>query len=204
MSFSISPKITELGNDVLYGRRNAQLAVIIREDFRVKGKRRRLQDEERVVKGIDKQAENTQLYEHLRKLRKLIADENQWPAYIVLSDRSLHALATNMPTTLEDFGNTFGIGEQKRDKYGQRFIDVIKEYTTIVEVSEMSSVTPSYMERQKQLHEKAYSPWKEEDDSQLKQYLSEGYTVGEIATFMERNTGAIRSRIRKLEIKNEN
>lgn len=206
-------KITELGNDVLYGRRNAQLAVIIREDFRVKGKRRRLQDEERVVKGIDKQAENTQLYEHLRKLRKLIADENQWPAYIVLSDRSLHALATNMPTTLEDFGNTFGIGEQKRDKYGQRFIDVIKEYTTrepenhvltIVEVSEMSSVTPSYMERQKQLHEKAYSPWKEEDDSQLKQYLSEGYTVGEIATFMERNTGAIRSRIRKLEIKNEN
>ncbi len=206
-------KITELGNDVLYGRRNAQLAVIIREDFRVKGKRRRLQDEERVVKGIDKQAENIQLYEHLRKLRKLIADENQWPAYIVLSDRSLHALATNMPTTLEDFGNTFGIGEQKRDKYGQRFIDVIKEYTTrepenhvltIVEVSEMSSVTPSYMERQKQLHEKAYSPWKEEDDSQLKQYLSEGYTVGEIATFMERNTGAIRSRIRKLEIKNEN
>ena len=206
-------KITELGNDVLYGRRNAQLAVIIREDFRVKGKRRRLQDEERVVKGIDKQAENAQLYEHLRKLRKLIADENQWPAYIVLSDRSLHALATNMPTTLEDFGNTFGIGEQKRDKYGQRFIDVIKEYTTrepenhvltIVEVSEMSSVTPSYMERQKQLHEKAYSPWKEEDDSQLKQYLSEGYTVGEIATFMERNTGAIRSRIRKLEIKNEN
>ena len=37
-------------------------------------------------------------------------------------------LATDMPTTLETFGNTFGIGEHKRDTYGKRFIEVIKQY----------------------------------------------------------------------------
>jgi hypothetical protein len=34
-----------------------------------------------------------------------------------------------MPTTLVAFGNTFGIGEHKRDTYGERFIAVIKEYS---------------------------------------------------------------------------
>jgi hypothetical protein len=33
-----------------------------------------------------------------------------------------------MPTTLPSFGNTFGIGEHKRDTYGERFIAVIKQF----------------------------------------------------------------------------
>ena len=39
-------------------------------------------------------ADNKELFEKLREVRKRIADENHWPAYVVLSDRSLHALAT--------------------------------------------------------------------------------------------------------------
>ena len=45
-----------------------------------------------------------------------------------MSDKTLHALATDMPTTLSSFGNTFGIGEHKRDTYGERFIAVIKQF----------------------------------------------------------------------------
>jgi ATP-dependent DNA helicase RecQ len=45
-----------------------------------------------------------------------------------MSDNTLHALATDMPTTIEAFGNTYGIGEHKRDTYGRRFIEVIKQY----------------------------------------------------------------------------
>ncbi len=61
-------------------------------------------------------------------MRKQIAEANNWPAYIVMSDKSLHALATERPTTLEAFGGIFGIGQHKRDTYGERFIAVIKEY----------------------------------------------------------------------------
>jgi ATP-dependent DNA helicase RecQ len=68
------------------------------------------------------------LFERLKVLRKEIADEINSPAFVVMSDKTLHALATDMPITLATFGNTFGIGEHKRDTYGERFIAVIKEY----------------------------------------------------------------------------
>lgn len=77
---------------------------------------------------MTEQSENTELFERLKVLRKEIADEIGYPAFVVMSDKTLHALATDMPTTLEAFGNTFGIGEHKRDTYGKRFIEVIKQY----------------------------------------------------------------------------
>ena len=64
----------------------------------------------------------------MKVLRKEIADEINYPAFVVMSDKTLHVLATDMPTTLEAFGNTFGIGEHKRDTYGRRFIEVIKQF----------------------------------------------------------------------------
>ena len=123
-------RMTLLGKDVLYGKRTAQLAVISREDLSVKARRRRLAEEKTVAVESVERDENKALFNRLREIRKRIADENNWPAYVVMSDRSLHALATNRPTTLEAFGNTFGIGEHKRDTYGQEFVSVIKEYVS--------------------------------------------------------------------------
>jgi ATP-dependent DNA helicase RecQ len=122
--------VTPLGKEVLYGRRIVQLAVVNREDFSVKARRKRMQKEQRTAIASVAQDENKELFEKLRQVRKRIAAENHWPAYVVMSDRSLHALATERPTTLQAFGNTFGIGEHKRDTYGKEFIAVIKEYTS--------------------------------------------------------------------------
>ena len=77
---------------------------------------------------VSGQSENKELFERLKLLRKEIADEINSPAFVVMSDKTLHALATDMPTTLSSFGNTFGIGEHKRDTFGGRFIEVIKQY----------------------------------------------------------------------------
>jgi len=120
--------VTELGKEVLYGKRAVQLVVINREDFSVKARRKRQQEEQRTTTVPVAQDENKELFEKLRQVRKRIADEHQWPAYVVLSDRSLHHLATEKPTTLAAFGNTFGVGEHKRDSFGEQFIEVIKEY----------------------------------------------------------------------------
>ncbi len=134
--------VTELGKEVLQGKRAVQLAVINREDFSVKARRKRQQEEQRmssVSMGLD---EDKELFEKLREVRKRIADEHGWPAYVVLSDRSLHHLATEKPTTLAAFGNVFGIGEHKRDTFGTQFIDVIKEYAPAKEELPFSDVAP--------------------------------------------------------------
>ena len=200
--------VTELGKEVLQGKRAVQLAVINREDFSVKARRKR-QQELRMSSVPVERDEDKELFEKLREVRKRIADEHQWPAYVVLSDRSLHHLATEKPTTLAAFGNTFGIGEHKRDTFGAQFVEVIKEYAPAQEelpFPEVTSITVtngnpiSYMERQKQLHAKAYAPWTEEDDRQLAEYVHQGLKTSEIADLMNRNTGGITSRIKKLEL----
>ena len=120
--------VSELGKEVLYGKRSAQLAVISQKDFSVKGRRKQMLEEEVSAVTFSGQSENMELFERLKVLRKEIADEIGYPAFVVMSDKTLHALATDMPTTLEAFGNTFGIGEHKRDTYGKRFIEVIKQH----------------------------------------------------------------------------
>ncbi len=79
-------------------------------------------------RGEQERPENEALFERLRALRLEIARENKWPAYVVMSDKSLHALAAECPVTVEDFGNIFGIGAYKRDTYGERFTAVIREF----------------------------------------------------------------------------
>ena len=64
-----------------------------------------------------------------KKLFEYLADEQGYPPYIVLSDKSLHELTRMKPTTLQAFGLISGIGEFKIKKYGDTFIKAIKKYT---------------------------------------------------------------------------
>ena len=73
--------------------------------------------------------EDKKLFEYLRKIRKNLADEQGYPPYIVLSDKSLHELTRMKPTTLQAFGLISGIGEFKIKKYDDTFIKAIKKYT---------------------------------------------------------------------------
>ena len=201
--------VSELGKEVLYGKRSVQLAVISHEDFSVKAQRKRLQEESLKAIRNAGESENMELFNKLREVRKRIADEHQWPAYVVLSDRSLHHLAIERPTTLAAFGNIFGIGEHKRDSFGEEFIKVIREYAPNKEdlpfpeagVEIESATTPiSYMEQQKRLHANAYVRWNELEDNMLRTLYCQGLSTEEIAKLMERNVGGIASRIKKLEL----
>ena len=126
--------ITPTGEDVLFGRRKAELAVIDRQQQATKKPRRRLGLEipTITIPGMVPTAgtEDPRLFEALRQLRKRCADEEGFPPYIVFSDKVLHALATQKPTTLEAFGYIPGIGDHKRQKYGTRFLELIKKMTT--------------------------------------------------------------------------
>ena len=127
-------RITSAGEEVLYGRSEAQLTVIDRQEPKTQKRRSRrlgLEIPTINIPGIPATAgvEDPQLFEALRQLRKQYADEEGFPPYIIFSDRTLHALATQKPTTLEAFGYTPGIGDHKRQKYGERYLALIRKYT---------------------------------------------------------------------------
>ena len=119
--------VTPLGQDVLHGKAKVQLVVVSRE-ARTRGRQKQTADEATTTASAT--TEHMELFEQLKTLRKEIANENNYPAYVVMSDKSLHALATDMPTTLSAFGNTYGIGEHKCNTYGERFIGLIQQYVS--------------------------------------------------------------------------
>jgi len=66
------------------------------------------------------------LLARLRDLRTTIAREEQVPAYVVFTDRTLAELAVRRPGSLAAAGEIRGVGPVKLEKYGARFLAVIR------------------------------------------------------------------------------
>ena len=204
--------ITPLGQDVLYGKRNVQLAVISREDFSVKSRRKRKREEQEAEWAAIGQVQGNDLFSRLREVRKRVASEIGKPAFIVMSDRSLQDLVLKRPTSLAAMANVYGVGEYKARQYGKPFIEAIIQYGNdtadlpfphAVPLPESPAESSSYMERQKQLHANAYAKWDDEEDRKLTEYFNQGLRTSEIASLMNRNTGGISSRIKKLGLERD-
>ncbi|MEP0911000.1 DNA helicase RecQ [Leptolyngbya sp. GB1-A1] len=69
-----------------------------------------------------------QLFEHLRALRKQIADEQAVPPYVVFPDSSLRLMAQSQPQSLTDFAQISGVGTHKLTHYGPRFVKAIEDF----------------------------------------------------------------------------
>lgn len=127
-------KITEAGKKVLFGKERAQLVVIKREEHlgqeskRGKKKAKIQEPQAPMLTPAVFENEDEYLFEELRVLRKKLADSQAIPAYIVLSDKTLHLLSSAKPTTIEAFGEISGIGEFKKEKYGKDFVEVIRRF----------------------------------------------------------------------------
>ena len=132
-------KVTPLGWKVLKGEHQVSLAIVENEERSPRPQRVNRPSRgnsipvvhaERVIfEDETSNVEDKKLFEYLRKIRKNLADEQGYPPYIVLSDKSLHELTRMKPTTLQAFGLISGIGEFKIKKYGDTFIKAIKKYT---------------------------------------------------------------------------
>ncbi len=119
-------KITEFGNEVLYGRQTTQLN---------RFERRNLKNPKRAAESLEipdattpaKQMDKA-LFEHLRDVRKALAQASHIAPYMVFSDKSLQAMATEKPTTQAEFGILYGVGEVKCQKYWRPFTTAIRDY----------------------------------------------------------------------------
>ena len=68
------------------------------------------------------------LFERLRVLRRQLADERAVPAYIIFSDVSLREMARDFPADENAFTRISGVGAQKLQDFGARFLSEITGY----------------------------------------------------------------------------
>jgi len=68
------------------------------------------------------------LFDHLRRVRMEIAVERGVPPYVVFGDVTLRELAKHRPSTEVGMLNTYGIGAQKQEKFGVRFLSEIADW----------------------------------------------------------------------------
>jgi ATP-dependent DNA helicase RecQ len=70
---------------------------------------------------------NVELWEALRDCRRLLAEEQGVPPYVIFHDTTLLEMCSLLPADLAEFGNLNGVGERKLEKYGQEFLQVINQ-----------------------------------------------------------------------------
>ncbi len=73
--------------------------------------------------GVDRD-----LFEHLRGVRRELADRDGVPAWLIFNDRTLRDLARRRPTTHAVLEQVHGVGDAKMTKFGDRFLKEIKSF----------------------------------------------------------------------------
>ncbi|MCH7568395.1 MAG: RecQ family ATP-dependent DNA helicase [Nanoarchaeota archaeon] len=81
---------------------------------------------EEVKGGIDY---DQVLFEKLRVLRKQIADDRNFPPFIIFGDVSLREMSFYFPKDDKEFLRINGVGQQKLNDFGESFLKVINDYT---------------------------------------------------------------------------
>ena len=69
-----------------------------------------------------------ELYEHLAELRRDLAAEYNMPAYRIMHNETLRALATVKPTTMEAAERLKGVGPWLRTHGLRAFVELIQDY----------------------------------------------------------------------------
>ncbi|GHO42697.1 ATP-dependent DNA helicase RecQ [Ktedonospora formicarum] len=68
------------------------------------------------------------LFQHLRELRKQIADENGVPPYVIFPDKSLQLMARQRPQNETQFAAIPGVGSRKLEAFYYPFTYAIRDY----------------------------------------------------------------------------
>ncbi len=109
-------KLSMLARNVLFEGQKVELAHIVKRDLK------------KAAESAEKQPQNT-LFERLRKLRLELAQEEGIPAYLIFNDATLKEMEKERPITDEEFMQINGVGRQKMQNYGYRFIKEIISFS---------------------------------------------------------------------------
>ena len=123
-------KITEYGNEVLYGRQTIELNRFERRGFNVRKQPIPAPSEipDLTISTAPTKQMDKELFERLRDVRKALATASHIAPYMVFSDKSLQVMATEKPTTQAEFSIIYGVGDLKCQKYWRPFTAAINDY----------------------------------------------------------------------------
>ncbi len=72
------------------------------------------------------------LWERLRTLRRDLAEAQDVPAYVIVSDKTLMEILHGRPSSTLELSQISGIGQHKLENYGEAFLGLLKSYEEVV------------------------------------------------------------------------
>lgn len=120
-------KITGMGYEVLKGIRKVEFTEVV---FQTKESREKVKIQVRNTQqdAISPDPNNKMLFEKLRECRLAIARASGMAPYLVLSDKTLWAIANLKPCNKAEFSTIYGVGEAKTNRYWRQFTSVVNDY----------------------------------------------------------------------------
>ena len=118
-------KLTERSEDVLCGAETVTMKMA-KEPERRPAKTREEKKKKAVLASGLREGDEP-MFEKLRSLRAAIAREEKVPPYIVFSDKTLVHMCIVRPSDKAEMLTVTGVGEFKYQKYGERFLECVRE-----------------------------------------------------------------------------
>lgn len=116
-------KVTDYGRDILFGKKKVQLSVTT---FRSKKATQPAPQDLPAMQASDEASD--ELLRDLKATRYALAKALHVPPYMIFSDKVLHVIAQEQPTTKIQFGTLYGIGEKKCESYWRQFTQVVSKW----------------------------------------------------------------------------
>jgi ATP-dependent DNA helicase RecQ len=111
-------RLTDAGATFLRERQSLELRI----DARPKPKRKSAARTDAV---LDDEADN-ELLKRLKAERMAIAREQNVPPYVIFHDRTLVDMVRAGATTLRELAALNGVGQTKLERYGERFVEILR------------------------------------------------------------------------------
>jgi len=99
-------------------------------------------------------AEQQRLFEAIRAWRKQTAHRDGLPAYVVLTNRNIHALVKELPQNPTDMARIKGIGKAKVERYGDALLRLLHDLPT----TEPETTEPETTEPETPIHDPDHAP----------------------------------------------
>ena len=106
--------------------KNAIHFITGKTDQKIKLKQRKKQ--KNFFKINKTQSDNSILYDSIKKLRSELAKEQNVPAYVIFSNRTINHICKVLPTEINDLLDVVGFGENKIKRYGKYIVDIVNKY----------------------------------------------------------------------------
>lgn len=163
-------KITSIGWKVLKGEKTIRLTTPLSSEDRKKT--------QKTVKTTIGSGANKDLFTELKKLRYTISKEEKMPAYIIFNDKSLKLMASELPTTENEFLAISGVGMNKMEKYGEEFMNVIRKFKSVAKPRKTSTTQKTFNLYKEWLHPTEIAEKRSLSMTTIFSHLSQLYTEG--------------------------